>query len=52
MNYFFYKEIFFDKSIYFFKNLFLNTSLSTYTIFKNKDYYSKDLQLHRFFKIK
>ncbi|WP_075484437.1 glycosyltransferase family 25 protein [Candidatus Pelagibacter communis] len=52
MHFDFYKEQFFEKSFFFFKNIFLKNNISTYTIFKDKNYYYDDLRLHRFFKKK
>jgi GR25 family glycosyltransferase involved in LPS biosynthesis len=50
MNFYFYKEQFFEKSIFYFKNFFFKNYISTYRIFYNKKYYYDDLRSHRFFK--
>lgn len=52
MRFSFFKEQFFEKSYYYFKSLFNNKYISTYKEFKNRNYYSKDLRMHRFFKNK
>jgi GR25 family glycosyltransferase involved in LPS biosynthesis len=52
MNFYFYKEQFFEKSKVYFKDLFTKKFLNTYKIYKNKNYYAVDLRVHRFFKKK
>ena len=48
----FYKEQFFEKSYFYFISFFNKKYISTYKVFKNRNYYSKDLRMHRFFKNK
>ena len=51
---FYVKEQFFEKSYYYFKSLFNNKYISIFILknYKNRNYYSKDLRMHRFFKNK